>query len=336
MKRDTVNYVAVGAFVVGMAVAFLVVLYLVTGRQGPSETYYVELGNVAGIKYGTGVFYEGYRIGQVDAIEPVSRAAGVRYRLELSVREDWRIPADSVARVVASGLIAAVNIDIARGSAEDVVPAGGVIPSEERANLFAALGEAASDFRELSREGLKPVLLTLDRRINEVADEMVALRHEHLAPLIDDLHRNLNEDVFVQLTGVLERLDKAVASVDQVLSSANRKRVDTLLRELEQTAMGLNQLVAGVDETRHKFSNVMTGVEGLVSENTPRVNETMEQLSRASASLNHTSSVVAEEIDTIVHNLATTSRNMNEFSRAIRENPSRVIRSAPAPEADAP
>lgn len=336
MKRDTVNYVAVGAFVLAMGFAFLVVMYLVTGRQGPTETYYIQLGNVSGIKYGTGVFYEGYRIGQVEAVEPRAAEAGMRYRLELSIRRDWAIPRDSVARVVASGLIAAVNIEIAGGTASATIPAGGVIPSEERPDLFAALGNAATDFRELSQAGVMPLLATLDGRVNEVADEMIALQHEHLAPLIDGLDENLNSALFEQISGVLARLDGTIASVDRVLSERNLRRVESLLVELEQTATGLNELVASVSETRTTIRSVMTEVEDLVSENGPRVKTTMAQLDRASASLERTSAVVAEEIDTIVHNLSTTSRNMNEFSRAVRDNPSRIIRSVPATEAEGP
>ena len=94
MKRDTVNYTLVGGFVVLMAVALVVVLVAVTGRSGPSDKYYVEYGNVTGIKFGTGVFYEGYRVGQVETIEPIPTEHGVRYKVALSVTAGWRIPRD--------------------------------------------------------------------------------------------------------------------------------------------------------------------------------------------------------------------------------------------------
>ena len=85
MKRDTVNYVLVGGFVVLMALAFVVLLFAVTGRSGPTDTYFVYYRNVSGLKFGTGVFYEGYRVGQIERIEPVAMEEGMRYRVELSV-----------------------------------------------------------------------------------------------------------------------------------------------------------------------------------------------------------------------------------------------------------
>ena len=70
MKRDTINYVAVGAVVLAALVLLLVGLALITGRSGAATDYFVHYRNVTGLRYGAPVFYEGYRIGEVAAIEP--------------------------------------------------------------------------------------------------------------------------------------------------------------------------------------------------------------------------------------------------------------------------
>ena len=70
MKRDNINYLMVGSFVLAMGVALVVLLFAITGRSGPIDTYYVVYDNVAGLNFGTGVFFEGYRIGQVEAVTP--------------------------------------------------------------------------------------------------------------------------------------------------------------------------------------------------------------------------------------------------------------------------
>ena len=48
MKRDNINYLLVGSFVLSMGVALVVLLFAVTGRSGPTDTYYVVYDNVAG------------------------------------------------------------------------------------------------------------------------------------------------------------------------------------------------------------------------------------------------------------------------------------------------
>ena len=116
MKRDTVNYVLVGAVVAVALVLLLVGLALITGRSGAATDYTVHYRNVTGLRYGAPVFYEGYRIGEVGAIEPERNAGGTRYRVILSVQTDWMIPKDSVAHLQSSGLLADMSIGIKEGS----------------------------------------------------------------------------------------------------------------------------------------------------------------------------------------------------------------------------
>ena len=96
MKRDNVNYLFIGVFVMAMLCAFLVLIFAVTGRSGPSDDYVVYYANVAGLKFGTGVFYEGFRVGQIETITPQSGDDGTRYEIQISVEKGWRIPRDSV------------------------------------------------------------------------------------------------------------------------------------------------------------------------------------------------------------------------------------------------
>ena len=54
MKRDTINYAVVGGFVVAMGIGFVILMFAVTGRSGPTESYFVHYDNVSGLKFGTG------------------------------------------------------------------------------------------------------------------------------------------------------------------------------------------------------------------------------------------------------------------------------------------
>lgn len=56
MKRDNVNYLMVGGFVTVMTIALAVLLFTVSGRSGPTDSYYVVYNNVAALNFRTGVF----------------------------------------------------------------------------------------------------------------------------------------------------------------------------------------------------------------------------------------------------------------------------------------
>ena len=115
MRSSGINYLVVGAFVLAMLVGLIVSLAMLTGRTGATDTYYTVYRNVAGIKFGTQILYEGFPIGQVEEVTPMPEEGGMRFRVDFSVQEGWRIPIDSVAQVAASGLLAAITVILVPG-----------------------------------------------------------------------------------------------------------------------------------------------------------------------------------------------------------------------------
>ena len=97
MKRENINYVVVGSFVLIVVACFFVFLYQISGSSGPTDKYFATYKNVTGIKFGTPVSFEGYQIGQVEEIIPIRQDGKTNYRLVLSIQEDWPVPQDSIA-----------------------------------------------------------------------------------------------------------------------------------------------------------------------------------------------------------------------------------------------
>ena len=145
MKRENINYTVVGSFVLIIVVCFFAFLYQITGSSGPIDKYYVTYNNVTGIKFGTPVSFEGYQVGQVEEIIPVRLEGKTSYRLALSIKQDWPVPEDSIAKIVASGLLAAVTIDIEEGISDVLLKPESEIESKEAANIFAAVNEGKID-----------------------------------------------------------------------------------------------------------------------------------------------------------------------------------------------
>ena len=70
MGQSKTTYVVVGAFVLIMLAGLIGLLMVLAGRTGATHAYLTPYTNVAGLKFGTPVFFEGFRAGQVEAIEP--------------------------------------------------------------------------------------------------------------------------------------------------------------------------------------------------------------------------------------------------------------------------
>ena len=77
---------------------------VLTGRTGAVDHYYTVYDNVTGVKFGTQVIYEGYPIGQVEQVTPEARAGRMEFRVDFTIKKDWRIPEDSQCSGCAPGI----------------------------------------------------------------------------------------------------------------------------------------------------------------------------------------------------------------------------------------
>ncbi|MFT4560409.1 MAG: phospholipid/cholesterol/gamma-HCH transport system substrate-binding protein [Gammaproteobacteria bacterium] len=326
MKRDTVNYFVVGIFVLTMIFAFFVLMFFVTGSTGPADNYTVKYSNVNGLKFGTGVFYEGYRVGQIETIVPTPAEAGMEYVLTLSITRDWKIPRDSVAKVMASGLISAVQIEIEGGTSEQAVSPGGEIKGQEQQDLFAVINDAAGEFQALSRDGIKPVLQNINKRIDELSAEGVSFRREQLGPLIDTFNKRLNEDLVGDAQSLLAKLDHSAQQLNKILGSKNQQQIESFLVHIDDVALNLGGLISRIEMTRVQMGDTLAALKHLVADNNHQVRTTVENANLSMQEMHNALQTVNEHLGTILYNVEGSARHLHEFSQSVRDNPSRIIR----------
>ncbi len=305
MKRDNVNYVLVGAVVVIAFVLLIVALAMITGRGGASTAYFTHYRNVAGLRYGAPVFYQGYRIGQVGTIAPerdanINGVRGTRYKVELDVRRDWPIPKDSLARMTSTGLLADVAIGISEGSSKDMAAPGSELAGAESADIFSAMNELAGQLTELTRGQIAPLIQTLSKRVDSISSN------------IDKNTPQLLE----QTNALLARLNHASDSLNDVLKPDNRAAIAAILANARDVSKELRG-------TQEKLDDAMDQLDSIAKENRPGVRDSVDNLRSILAAL-------SGRIDSITQHLDVASRNFDEFSREIRKSPNRLLLSPKA------
>lgn len=306
MKRDSVNYVLVGAAVAAAFVLLLVALAVITGRGGASADYFTHYRNVTGLRYGAPVFYEGYRIGQVGTITPERKTdkegvLRISYKVELSVRRDWPIPNDSVARLTSTGLLADVAVGISEGTSKEVAAPGSELRGIENADIFQAVNELAGQLTELTRDQIAPLVKNLSQHVDSIAS------------VIDKNTPELVE----QSKQLLHRLNSASDSLNDVLKPDNRANVSTIL-------VNVRDLSKQLQTTQERLRDALDEVDALIRENRPGVRDAVNDLRATLAAL-------SARIDSITQHLAIASRNFDEFSHEIRKHPNSLLL---APKAD--
>lgn len=320
MKRDNVNYLAVGSFVLAVLVGLVVVVYLITGRTGPADRYYVLYRHVTGLKFGTPVYYEGYQVGQVEQIRPMRRDGDLRYRVEVSVVKDWEIPRNSEARMTATGLLSAITINIHQGSSRSLLRPGDEIPGREGGDLFSVINTVASDLNKLAHTSLRPLLDNLNRQVTRFSSQL-----DDSAP-----------GILASTETLLDRLNRSAEQLRVMLGPENRKRLDTTLDNFELSSENVARASANavdvseqaravardVQRTRQRVDDLLGSLQGVVDGN-------REHLAVALRDARRVLDVVAEHVDEITYHIQGTSRNMHEFSRQLRQNPSLLLGSKP-------
>lgn len=308
MKRDTVNYTLVGAFVLACLIGFFVLLVVITGKREQGVDYFAVYDNVTGLKVGAPVFYEGYRVGSVQGLEPSRDASGVHYKATLSIRDDWGIPDNSVAAMQSTGLLADVAIAIIEGDSKTMLKAGATMHSRGGGDVFTALNDLATEATALTRERIRPLVDTLDKRLDSLGASLDAS-----APTI-----------LAEAEKLLKDLNKASNAINDVLKPENRKHIDAMLGDIASTADAAATISKDLKTTRASLDQLLNELNEIAAENRPGLRETVSDLAEITSSL-------SQRIDAISINLEASSRNLNEFSREIRKNPNRLLFT---PEAD--
>ena len=302
MYKQRVNYVIVGVFVTAMVIAIAASIALLTGRTGPTERYFVVLDNVSDVKYGTQVRYEGYPIGQVEGITPIIDGPGMKFRLDVSVRQGWRIPSDSVARIGNSNFLAAKTLDIESGRSPVAIEVGQQIAAEAAVDVFATLTETATEFAALGRERIAPLLATLQSLAETIEGDAPRISRELIA--------------------FAEGLNQTLMPVQEILSDQNLLAVSNILTNVDEAAATMNGIGRDLSKTMVKVDNLAANLDRLIENNKDDVDQSLKDV-------RYTLSAIASSVDGIVHNLDGTARNMNEFSRLIRQNPGLLLDGTP-------
>jgi phospholipid/cholesterol/gamma-HCH transport system substrate-binding protein len=303
MKRDTINYFYVGLAVLIALVLLLAALIGITGGSGGTrDKYLVRYQNVAGLGYGSAVFYQGYRIGQVEKITAEQASGKTSFRVDFSVQKGWKIPTDSVASLLSSGLLSDVFVGISEGEATQLLAVGSELTSREGADVFAAVSALAGEITDLTQNKLSPLLEKVGASVDTISEKLQA----GAPTIVDDSVR------------LLKQLNQGAASLNEVLGPKNRGNVDALLASSADAAGSAKQLTAELIQTRAQLDMALKQVNQTAASVGPDIQVAMDDL-------RVTIGALAQRVDSITYNLESASRHFDEFGREIRKQPNRLL-----------
>ncbi len=302
MKDSRKNYLAVGSFVLIMLSVLIVWLTVLSGGTQATQPYYMEFENVIGLSRGGQILFEGYPIGEIEDIVFTRRPDATVYRLNLTIREDWDIPEDSIAIMTQASVLSAMVIDIQAGDSPQMLAPGEQIPSLGSSNIMTAMSSVATKLGNLADTSLQPLLENLSGGSNSLT--------------------TLSEDVPVILKNVktfTNQLTSATTRLNHILDQSE-KPIETILGKAELASGNISTATTDFHETRKHLDRLLFSLQKIMDNNSGEIDHSI-------ADLHHTLEVVASHIQEISSNLEATTQNMNELTNDLRRNPGLIVRS---------
>jgi len=305
------NLTLVGGFVLLAVGSLVLVLAVLAGRTGNTDTYYTVYSNVSGLKFGTQVLFEGYPVGQVEEVEPTEQDGRMLFRVRMSVAEGWKIPQDSVARSEASGVLAPQSIVIIAGRSPTALKPGATITPGGMGGLLSTVQGLAGNVDQLTDRALLPLVENINQQVNLLG----RILDQELRPLA----RNTNQVMIAvsqELPPILHNARNVSERADRFLSPQRLAAMERMVDNADRSMASLRQTSERLDQLSRE-----AGPEALVALREFRLS--MESLSRSA--------------DGISQNLDSSARNLQDFSRQIRRNPGVLLRGSETPvRADGP
>ncbi len=301
MRDSRKNYLIVGTFLLVLLGIGLVWIGMLAGVTHGTHQYVMEFDNVMGLSEGAQILYEGYPVGEIKQIILTRGSERSVYRLEVTIREGFPIPKDSLAVITQSGLLSAVVIDIHEGRSPDLLTPGDRIPSQGATNILTTMSSVASQLGALADSSLKPLLDNLTGGTSSLE----SLSQD--APII-----------LANLKTFTSRLNDTTYRLNALIDQSGG-HVDSILTDVEAASGNVSTLTTDFQQTSKRLDSLLVTMNALVTKNTNEIDHSI-------GDLHHTLEVVASHIQEISYNLEATTRNLNELTSEVRQNPGVIIR----------
>ncbi|MDH5484234.1 MAG: MlaD family protein [Gammaproteobacteria bacterium] len=133
---------------------------------------------------------------------------------------------------------------------------------------------------------------------------------------------NFMPKMMSDMSSLLGSLKQSAGQMNALLSDDNRQHVENMFRNADQASANLVRLASGFDRVNQQLEDILQHSQAIVTDNDEDIRYTVTELRRAM-------DVISENIHGVMYNIDASSRNINEFSRQLRNNPGVILGGKP-------
>ena len=302
MKRVYNNYFLVGLFTLVIGGVSIFLLLKMSGKNNDAEIYYSYFDNVTGLGYGNPVYYEGYRVGQIESITPETANGRLQFKTEYSLVEGWKVPDDSITKIASSGLLSDMSLNISAGKSTHYLKPNSEIKGSIGDDIMASISKLASDFEALNKDKITPLF------------DLVYERTDNLTKTLD----TQIPEILTSIDGLVKDINKLVKSADKLLTQGNIDDVNKIISNLEKVSTQFSATGGWLETSINKVNQLISSGDEMINHSDIKVSELLDITIRMM-------NTFSQKADTIGNEIESASMNINEATEIIRKNPSNLI-----------
>ena len=190
------------------------------------------------------------------------------------------------------------------------------IPEDSRAQIIKP--GLISDKQIEITQGISEISLNPGATIKSLeAVDMMALMNS-IGNELDSFLPMVNADV----RKLLQKLNHSAQQMERMFSDKNRQHLDNMFVNADLSSQQLAQMVSGFEKVNRQLQQLMEQSAAMVSDNDQDIRLVVVELRKAMLS-------ISSNMESILYNLSSSSRNMNEFTRQLRDNPGVLLGTKP-------
>ena len=302
MKKVYNNYFLVGLFTLLIGGTALFLMFKMSGKNTQTDTYHSYFENVTGLGFGNPVYFEGYRVGQVEKITPEYQNKKLTFKTEYTLIKGWQVPSDSLTVIQSSGLLSDMSLSITSGNSSDLLTPNSEIATKKGADLMATVSKLAEDFDSLSEDKIIPLLDLVYERV----DNLTASLDQQIP------------DILTSLQVLIKDVNSLVDTANGLLSNENLDGVENIISNIEKLSKDINQVSNWIEGSFDKVNGLISAGDSILDKSNDQVQNILKYASEMMETLNN-------RADTITSELESASMNINEAMDNIRKDPSTLI-----------
>ena len=260
--------------------------------------YYVVYNRIDGLLKSSAVTMNGFKVGQVSEIDFLDDNSG-RLIIAFSLEGDFRVPKNSVARIVSADLMGtkAIHLEINQSNEYfepyDTIPGAiesdlkeqvsmQVLPLKKRAEeLLASLDSAITVvtyvFNERTRENLSESFEHINQTITNIEQTSEAMREiiQKNTGSISSIISNM-DTLSTGFKNNSDNFDQIITNLRNISDSLSNVNMSPLIDNINKAVGGLNEMIANLHETDNSAGLLLNDTE--LYENLNRLTSSLDLL----------------------------------------------------------